>query len=267
MPLTANAMDGTRVSFEDDGGTGTPVVILGGFLDPVGLVREAPISRALTERSSEFRLMFVDHRGHGRSGAPHEPASYAMPVRVADVVAAMDAAEIERANVVGISWGGRLGFGMGAIAPARLRSLVAIGQQPYAIRPDGPLATAVARAMADAERRGVAALVETFEAAAGRYPEEIRSIYLGSDVDALRAAWWCVRDEGPIGGDLRAWSTPCLICVAEDDKDFFEQARMAAAEIPRARFVAIPGTDHLGVDVAPVDTYLPAVLSLLREAI
>ena len=69
-----------------------------------------------------------------------------------------------------------------------------------------------------------------------------------------------------IGGDLRAWTTPCLIAVAEDDGDFFEQARMAASEIPRARFVVIPGADHLGVDVAPVDTYLPAVLRLLREA-
>ncbi len=266
MSFAVNAIDGTRVSFEDEGGSGIPVVILGGFLDPIGLVRDAPIVRALSDRSPEFRLVFVDHRGHGRSGAPHDPASYAMPVRVADVAAAMDAAEIDRAHVVGISWGGRLGFGMGAVVPERLRSLVAIGQQPYAIRPDGPLATAVARAMADAKQRGVAALVETFEAVAGRYPEEVRSIYLSSDVDALRAAWRCVRDEGPIGGDLCAWTTPCLIAVAEDDGDFFEQARMAASEIPRARFVVIPGADHLGVDVAPVDTYLPAVLRLLREA-
>ena len=266
MPFTLNGLDGTRVSFEDDGGTGTPVVILGGFLDPIGLVRDAPIARALSDRPQEFRLVFVDHRGHGLSGAPHEPASYAMPLRVADVVAALDATGIDRAHVVGISWGGRLGFGMGAIAPERMRSLVAIGQHPYPIRRDGPLAVALGRAMQDTERRGIVALVETFEAAAGRYPDDVRSIYLEADPDAMRAAWRCVKDEGPIGGDLPGWTTPCLICVAEHDEDFFEQAWAAAAEIPRARFVVIPGTDHLGVDVAPVDTVLPEVLRLLREA-
>jgi pimeloyl-ACP methyl ester carboxylesterase len=56
---------------------------------------------------------------------------------------------------------------------------------------------------------------------------------------------------------------PCLICCAEDDRDFFEQARQAAREIPDASFVVVPGTDHLGVDTASVDPVLPAVLRIL----
>jgi pimeloyl-ACP methyl ester carboxylesterase len=266
MAFAVNAIDGSRVYFEDEGGAGTPVVILGGFLDPVGLVRTAPIVRALSDRSSEFRLVFVDHRGHGRSDAPHEAASYAMPLRVADVVAVLDAAGIDRGHVVGISWGGRLGFGMGAIAPERLRSLIAIGQHPYAIRAEGPLALALGRAMRDTERRGIVALIEAFEAVTGRYPDDVRSTYLGADAAAMRAAWRCALGEGPIGGDLRTWRLPCLICVAEDDGDFFDQASEAATEIPGAGFVAIPGIDHLGVDVAPADPYLAEVLSVLREA-
>jgi hypothetical protein len=57
----------------------------------------------------------------------------------------------------------------------------------------------------------------------------------------------------------------CLICVAEDDADSFEQAERAATEIPDAEFVSIPGTDHLGVDTARVDPVLPAVLRTLRD--
>jgi hypothetical protein len=53
--------------------------------------------------------------------------------------------------------------------------------------------------------------------------------------------------------------------VAEDDADFLEPARRAAAEIPNAEFVSIPGTDHLGVDTARVDPVLPQVLRTLRE--
>jgi hypothetical protein len=52
--------------------------------------------------------------------------------------------------------------------------------------------------------------------------------------------------------------------VADGDVDYFEQAQRAAQEIPNAEFVAIEGTDHLGVDTAQIDPVLPAVLRTLR---
>jgi len=72
--------------------------------------------------------------------------------------------------------------------------------------------------------------------------------------------------EGAVSDDLGAWNVRCMICVAEDDVDFFDQARRAADEIPNAVFVSIGGTDHLGVDTAGVDPFLPAVLRTLRGA-
>lgn len=266
MPSATNLRDGRRVYFEDDGGQGSPVAILGGFLDPVELVRAAPIARALHELEDEFRLVFVDHRGHGRSDKPHEPSAYAMPLRVADVLAVLDELDIERAHFVGISWGGRLCFGLGELARERVRSLVIIGQQPYAIDPEGPLARVVGEALAASKEQGIEALILAFEAIAGRYPEAVRRVYLACDAAAIRAAWDAVMAEGPVSTDLGAWHTPCLICVAADDVDFFDQARRAAEEIPGAEFVSIEGTDHLGVDTARVDPVLPAVLKILREA-
>jgi pimeloyl-ACP methyl ester carboxylesterase len=260
-----NVRDGVQVYFEDDGGTGAPLVILGGFLDPIELVRRAPIARALAELTDEFRLIFVDHRGHGRSDKSHDAEAYAMPLRVADVVAVLDELEIHRAHLLGISWGGRLCFGVGQHAPERIRSLIAIGQHPYALDRDGPLARVVGEALAASKQRGIEALVEAFDAIAGRYPDDVRSTYLACDADAMRAAWEAAIREGAVGEDLGTWTVRCLICVAEDDVDFFEQARRAAAEIPNAEFVSIPGTDHLGVDTARVDPVLPAVLRNLRE--
>lgn len=72
--------------------------------------------------------------------------------------------------------------------------------------------------------------------------------------------------EGAVCEDLVGWNVRCLICVAEDDVDFFDQARRAADEIPDAEFVPIPGQDHLGLDTAEVDPILPAVLRTLRQA-
>ena len=266
MPSATNPRDATSIYFEDEGGAGTPVVILGGFLDPVGLVRNAPIAGALQELSEEFRLIYIDHRGHGRSDKPHEAGAYAMPLRVADVVAVLDDLGIERAHFIGISWGGRLCFGIGEHAPERVRSLVTIGQQPYALEPDGPLARVVGEALAASRERGIGALVEAFEAIVGRYPDAVRDVYLACDAAAMRAAWDRAIVEGAVSEDLGAWEVRCLICVAEDDVDFFDQARRAAEEIPNADFLPIPGTDHLGVDSAPIDPVIPAVLRTLREA-
>jgi pimeloyl-ACP methyl ester carboxylesterase len=264
MPFARNRRDGSRIYYEDDGGSGSPVIMLGGFLDPVALVREAPVARALAALSEGFRLVFVDHRGHGRSDKPHDAAAYAMDLRVGDVLAVLDDLDIAQADLIGISWGGRLCFGVGEHAAERVRSLVIIGQQPYAINPHGPLARVVGEALVASEKEGIQALVEAFEAIAGRYPERVREAYLASDAAAMRAAWTAAMSEGAVSTDLGAWSTRCLICVAADDVDFFDQARRAAREIPNAAFVSIEATDHLGVDTASADPFMGAVLRTLR---
>ena len=265
MTFAQNRLDGVSVYFEDDAGSGAPVVVLGGFLDPVALVRSAPIARSLQRVSDEFRLVFVDHRGHGRSDKPHQAQAYAMPLRVADVVAVLDQLGIASAHLVGISWGGRLCLGMGEHAPERVRSLVVIGQQPYAIDPDGPLARVVGEALTASKEQGIEPLILAFEDIAGRYPEDVRAVYLACDAAAMRAAWDAAMAEGAVSENLGAWHVRCLLCVAADDVDFFDQARRAADEIPGAEFVSIEGTDHLGMDTADVDPVLPAVLRTLRS--
>ena len=106
MPYATNALDGNRVYFEDDGGDGTPVVLHGRIIDSVDLVRESNIAQALQELpTDEFRLIYVAHRGVGRSDKPQEVEAYAMPLRVADAVAVLDELGIERAHFIGNSWG------------------------------------------------------------------------------------------------------------------------------------------------------------------
>jgi pimeloyl-ACP methyl ester carboxylesterase len=105
------------------------VILHDGFADSVQDLRVWALADALA--SEGFRVIFGDHRGHGRSDKPHDEAAYAMPLRVADAVAILDRLGIERAHFVGRSWGGRLRFGIGEHAPERVRSLVIGGNQPY----------------------------------------------------------------------------------------------------------------------------------------
>jgi pimeloyl-ACP methyl ester carboxylesterase len=227
------------------------------------LVRRSPLAAALRPFSDEFRTVFVDNRGHGGSDKPHAASAYALPLRAADAISVLDALDIEAAHFVGLSWRARLGFGIGHHAPERVLSLVLIGQHPYAIDPNDPLASLVGDALTAAETEGIEALVHAFEEIVGRYPDDVRAEYLACDAAAMRAAWTAALAEGAVATDLGRWTTRCLISVA-GDVDFFEQARRAAEEIHAAEFLSLEGEHHLGMDTARVDPLLPAVLRTLR---
>jgi pimeloyl-ACP methyl ester carboxylesterase len=266
MPYARNALDGHRVYFEDDGGDGAPVVLHGGIIDSVDLVRGSNIAQALQELPEEFRLIYADHRGVGRSDKPHEAEAYATPLRVADAVAVLDELGIKRAHFIGNSWGGRLGFGIGEHAPERVLSLVIGGQQPYAIDPNGPLAHAVTETLAESRREGtMEPFVEMLESFAGtRFPDTLRARWLDNDPVAIEAAWSAAVAEGAISEDLRRWQIQCLIYVGAGDVDFHDQARHAAGEIPRAEFISVEEVEHVEAHLAQVDPVLPAVLRTLR---
>lgn len=269
MPYATNALDGSRVYFEDDGGNGTPVVLHGGIIDSVDVVRESNIAQALQELpTDEFRLIYVAHRGVGRSDKFHEVEAYAMPLRVADAVAVLDELGIERAHFIGNSWGGRLGFGIGEHAPDRVLSLVIGGQQPYAIDPEGPVAHAATETLAESRREGsMEPFVEMLESFADTsFPDALRERWLDNDPEAIEAAWSAAVAEGAISEDLGAWQVRCLIYIATGDVDFHDQAQQAADEIPSAEFISIEESDHVGAHLAEVDPVLAAVLRTLRAS-
>jgi pimeloyl-ACP methyl ester carboxylesterase len=265
VPYATNALDGRRVYYEDDGGPGTPVVFYGGILDSVELVRESHIAKGLREFPDEFRLVYADHRGLGRSDKPHDVAAYAMSLQAADVVAVLDALPVERAHLLGRSYGGRLAFGVGQHAPERVLSLVAGGQQPYAVDPNGPLARVVKSACDATRREGTRAFVEALERYWEiRFPEPERGTYLSQDGTALAAAAEALLTQGAIAEDLSEWCVACLIYLGAGDVDFVEQARQAAAEIPSATLITLDDLDHYGAHFE-AERVTPAVLRHLRE--
>ena len=265
MPYARNARDGTRVYFEDAGGDGVPVVFHGGLIDSVESVRSSPVAQAVQALADEFRAVYIDHRGVGRSDKPHDVEAYAMPLRAADAVAVLDELGMARVHFVGASWGGRLGFGIGEHTRDHVMSLVMGGKQPYAIDPDGPLARVVTESLtASRETGSLEPFVEALEASTGdRIADDLREQWLANDAVAIDAAWRAALAEGDVCSELGAWRVPCLVHAAVGDADFYDGARRAAAEIPTAEFVSVEGLDHVGAHLR-TDPVLPAVLRLLR---
>lgn len=266
VPNATNALDGCSIYYEDDGGSGAPVLLYGGILDTVELVRASQIGCVLTDFPDEFRLIYADHRGLGRSDKPHELGAYSMPLQVADTVAVLDELSLERAHIVGRSYGARLAFGIAEHAPGRVFSIVAGGQQPYAMNPDGPLARVVLGALRATRRDGIRAFVEALEAYWDiRFPDEERRGYLAQDGEAVAAAAEAMLTQGAISDDLAKWRIPCLVYLGAADVDFVDQARRAADEIPDAEFVALDELDHIGSHYE-AEQVIPAVLRTLRTS-
>ncbi|MFL6018989.1 MAG: alpha/beta fold hydrolase [Gaiellaceae bacterium] len=115
------AGDGVTLAVADEG-EGPAVVLLHGFPDSSRLWRnQVPVLVG-----AGFRVVVPDLRGFGESDRPDAVEAYAIRHSVADVVAILDALEIERAHVVGHDWGAAVAWLFTAFLPARVDRLVAL---------------------------------------------------------------------------------------------------------------------------------------------
>lgn len=92
-------VSGDAEIYYDVAGSGPPVVLLHPF--PAHHEFWLPVTKFL---SSRFRLIMPDLRGHGESGLGEGPAT--MQKHASDIARVMDAAEVDRAPIVGVSIGG-----------------------------------------------------------------------------------------------------------------------------------------------------------------
>lgn len=105
-----------------DAGEGEAVLLLHGFPDSARLWRRQ-IPALL---GAGYRVIAPDLRGFGRSDAPEGVEAYGLPLVLTDVVALLDALEVERTNVVGHDWGAAAAWGLAALRPERVERLVAL---------------------------------------------------------------------------------------------------------------------------------------------
>ena len=78
-------------------------------------------------------VLMYDLRGHGRSSIPRE--GYGLHQMVRDLVDLLDFLGIDRADVAGHSFGGRVAIALAALYPERVRNLVIADTQIRALQP------------------------------------------------------------------------------------------------------------------------------------
>ncbi len=131
--------DGLAFDVTDRGDPGGPVVVLlHGF--PANRTSWDQVADRLV--AAGMRVLAPDQRGYSPDARPTDgyPAAYAMAELVADVVALVDAAGVERAHLVGHDWGGGVAWSVAGSHRDRVASLTVLST---------PHPAAMARAMRD----------------------------------------------------------------------------------------------------------------------
>jgi 3-oxoadipate enol-lactonase len=106
-----------RLHYVDEGPREAPVLVLSGSLGST-LEMWRPQVAPLTER---FRVIRIDHRGHG--GSPVPPGPYRVSELADDVLALLDELGLERVAWCGLSMGGMVGMYLASETPERLSTL------------------------------------------------------------------------------------------------------------------------------------------------
>nr|WP_156993931.1 3-oxoadipate enol-lactonase [Pseudonocardia acaciae] len=102
---------------EDGRPDGPPLLLLGSLGSTLEMWR--PQLPALTPN---WRVIRVDHRGHGESPVPAGP--YTVADLAGDALALMDRLELERVSFLGLSLGGMVGMYLASEEPRRIDRLV-----------------------------------------------------------------------------------------------------------------------------------------------
>jgi 3-oxoadipate enol-lactonase len=243
----------------DIAGEGAPLVLIHGVGSSLG--SWDPIVDRL---GAGFRIVRYDTLGHGESTKPAGP--YALADYVTELRAILDAADIERANIAGFSFGGMIAQAFALALPERVARLAFISA--VAARTPEQRAAVIARAdqlaTGGAERTIGAALerwyTPEFRAAHPELLERQASRVKDNDPSGYAAAYR-VFAESDLDEELRQIHAPTLIATGEHDIGSTpEMARLMHDRIAGSRLVIFPGLRH-GLLVEAPDL----VADLLRD--
>jgi pimeloyl-ACP methyl ester carboxylesterase len=246
MPFAQNR--GVRIHYET-AGTGPALVLHHGTMGSGPDWVDLGYIEALKGR---HKLILIDARGHGHSDKPHDPAAYDLRLRAADVVAVLDDLRVKRADFLGYSMGGWIGFGLAKHFPDRFNSFILGGAHPYAEN---------TQAIRDRMPEDPAAFAAGLEKTYGTLLTPARRArLLANDLVALRAL---TRDRDDIADVLPTMTMPSLVFCGELDPRL-AQARQAASEMPNASFLGLPGCDHVGT-TRRTDIIIPRISAFLHD--
>jgi class 3 adenylate cyclase len=249
QPMTQYAKSGdVHIAYQAFGDGPINLVMVPGFVSNVENYWDQPdLARFLNRLGSYARVVTFDKRGTGMSDRVAELPG--LDQRMDDLRAVMDAAGMEQAALVGISEGAPLSVLFAATYPDRCRALVLYGSfSRFSFW--FPTEEALANFFSYVDQSwGTGGSVQKF--APSRVNDASfqrwwgRNERLGASPAAVTALMR-MNSQIDIGDILPAVRVPTLVIHRTGDRVVnVEGGRDMAAHIPGARFIELPGIDHI----------------------
>ena len=234
---------------------------------------ERSFARFLRRLASFSRLILFDKRGTGLSDRVPLQGLPTLEQRMDDVRAVMDAVGSRRAALCGVSEGGAMSALFAATYPERTAALLLIGAYAKRIRdesyPWGPTQVEREQFLKEIQEQWGEPLGLQERAPSMVYDPQFRqwwATYLRMSASPGAAvALTRMNSEADIRNVLPAIRVPTLVLHRTGDQCLLAaEGRYVASLIPGARFVELPGVDHLPF-VGDQDAVLDEVKEFLRR--
>ncbi|MGH9795573.1 MAG: alpha/beta fold hydrolase [Candidatus Acidiferrales bacterium] len=254
------APDGVRIAYAS-AGSGPPLVKAANWLNHLEFDWQSPIWRpTFEELARDFRLIRYDERGNGLSDWDAKELS--LEAFVNDLESVVDAAGLDRFPLLGISQGGAVSTAYAVRHPERVSHLILYGAyaRGWALRED------------DAMKLKREAMITLIEQGWGQDNPAFRQMWSAlyipkgnseqmhwlselqriSTSPANAARLVNALSSLDVDGLLARVRVPTLVLHVRDDAAVpFSEGRRLAAGIPGARFVELPGCNHLPLQGEP----------------
>ena len=248
----ATTKDAVRLYWEE-AGSGTPIIFVHEF---GGDYRNwEPQMRHFSRR---HRCITFSARGFAPSDVPAAVPAYSQRQAVDDILAVMDAAEVEKAHVVGLSMGGFATLHFGLVAPQRALSLTVAGAGYGAEKQYEEYFRSVSLEVAKQfETQGSEQFAKTYSLGASRVQFQNKdprgwaefATWLGEHdstgsantmrgVQAGRPSIYDLED------GLRLMNVPTLVITGDEDDHCLQPAIFMKKTVPACGLVVLPKTGH-----------------------
>ena len=258
------AVPGGELAYEVAGQPNAPVVVFlhGAFMDRGSWDREFPIF------ARDFRAVRYDIRPFGESTRPEKP--YSVPD---DLLRLLDHLKIDRAHLIGHSFGGALAIDFALLHPDRVASLVVVSASPSGFvlpEDERKAAGAVFAAVKSGDDAIVKAWVDhPIWSVSRTRPDVLTTLeaITRRNLAPFRMTFAPYVPVTPPAVDrLADIKAPTLVLVGDRDTPGNRQgAELVAAKVPGAALRVIAGADH-GLPIGWSDELTAASVGFIRAA-
>jgi pimeloyl-ACP methyl ester carboxylesterase len=249
------APDGVRLAYAIEG-EGPPLVKAGNWMTHLDYERHSPVWRHwVRELSHRLTLIRYDERGCGLSDRQFD-ATPTLDTYVGDLAAVVDAVDLERFALLGVSGGGPTAIEYAARDPERVSRLVLYGTYARAIdaasvraSSRGCSSTSCAWArVARCPRSGRCSALIYIPSAGEDKKRWYDEMQQASSTGDMAARLWLSRTETDISDTTRRVTQPALVLHARQDRAVpYEEGRRLAALLPDARFMTLASDNGRGL--------------------